>query len=107
MALDPHIAADVYRDALRDLAGDVAQFLNDTADPTDDAVARKAAALADAYRGAMTPFRQAILDSTSPEDAIARVSALYRDWSPTRVIVAVNEALELAAAAGAVRAKPA
>jgi len=106
-ALPTAVLAEAYRDALRDLVADVVEFIDAATDPTNDAVDRKAAALAEAYRGAMIPFRQAILESSSPEDAIARVSALYRGWSPTRVIQAVNEALELAAAAGAIRAKPA
>ena len=75
-------------------------------DPTDEIVALKSDALAAAYSGAMIPFRQAILDSTSPEDAARRVAEVYRDWSPQRVVETVNEALQIAAASGAVKAIP-
>lgn len=71
-----------------------------------DAIAEaKANILAAAYRGALAPFRQAILDSTSPDDAIARVRALYADWSPAKVARLVEEALQLAAAAGLTEVK--
>jgi phage gp29-like protein len=72
-----------------------------TPDPTDAIAERRAGALGAAYAGAMAPFRSAILASTSPEDAIQRVAALYLDWKPERVARLVEEALQITAAAGA------
>lgn len=83
----------------------IAELANAAVDPTADLVAKRGAALAEAYVGAMAPFREAIIQSTSAEDAIARVSALYGEWSPRRVTEMVDEALQLAAAQGAVEAK--
>lgn len=71
------------------------------ADPTDHAVARRAQALGEAYQGALAPMRQAILDSTSPEDALGRARAAFSGWRPHRVAALVEEGLQLAAAAGA------
>jgi phage gp29-like protein len=72
-----------------------------TADTTDAIAERRAGALGAAYSGAMAPFRAAILASTSPEDAIQRVAALFLDWKPERVARLVEEALQITAAAGA------
>lgn len=103
--VDPAELRQIVRTAAAELAAmaERLEFVN-SGDPTAPIVESHAQALAAAYSGAMTPFREAILASSSPEDAVARVSRIYRDWSPIRVIEAVNEALQLAAAAGAARA---
>lgn len=69
-------------------------------DPTDAIAARKADALAAAFRGSLAPVRAAILASTSPEDARRRLAALYMDWSPVKVAEVVQEAFELCAVEG-------
>ena len=70
-------------------------------DPTDAVVRARGAALAQAYRGAMAPFRQAVLASTSREDCLARLQVLYADWPVERLAAEMETALQLAAAAGA------
>ena len=69
-------------------------------DPTDPIVARKAEALAKVFRGSLAPVRAAVMDASSPEEALARVQAWYADWSPERAAAVVNEAMQIAAAAG-------
>jgi phage gp29-like protein len=67
--------------------------------PSDAITARKAAALAVAYRGAMAPVARIIEDSASPEEAQANLAAYFRDWKPDRVRAVCEEALQLCAAA--------
>ena len=67
--------------------------------PSDIIAQRKAAVLAAAYRGALAPVRQIILDSSSPEDAKARMKKFFSDWHPEKVVAVTEEALQLAAAA--------
>ena len=70
-------------------------------DPTDRLVRDHGAALATAYRGAMAPFRAALLASTSREDALTRLQTLYADWPAARLAEELERALQLAAAQGA------
>jgi phage gp29-like protein len=74
------------------------------ADPVDAALAPRVEALSAAYRGAMAPFRQAILASASRADCLHRLQALYPDWSPTRLTAEMETALQIAAASGAAKA---
>lgn len=71
-------------------------------DPAAKVASRKAPAIGKAYQGAMAPFRQAIMASKSPEEAIARVQMLYADWSPQHVARLVEEAFQIDAAHGTV-----
>jgi phage gp29-like protein len=73
-------------------------------DPVDGIVARRKEALVAAYKGAMAPFRQAILSSNSKEECLAKLHALYSDWSPERLASELDAALQICAAAGAARA---
>ncbi len=68
--------------------------------PSDAVAAAKAEALARAFRGTLAPVRDLILASTSPEDALAKVSAHFKDWPAERVADTVDEALQLCAVAG-------
>lgn len=70
-------------------------------DPIDEIVAQRIVTLATAYKGAMAPFRQAILESTSKADCLKRLEKLFPDWSPTRLNAELETALQLCAAAGA------
>lgn len=72
--------------------------------PSDGIAAAKARALAEAYRGALSPIRDLILKAQTPEAAYQAVAAHFRDWNPARVAAVVEEALQLAAAAGAAAA---
>lgn len=75
------------------------------AEPPSDAIAAaKAQALGQAYRGALSPIRALILQARSPEEAYHAVAAFFRDWSPEKVFTVTEEALQLAAAAGAAAA---
>jgi hypothetical protein len=58
--------------------------------------------LAAAYKGAMAPFRQAILSSESRESCLKRLHILYADWDPTRLAAELDHALQLCAATAAV-----
>ena len=79
-------------------------------DPTDPIVRARTAALTQAYRGSMAPFRQAVLLSNSREAALARLKALYTDWPAQRLAEELETTLQIAAAAGAAgessRSKP-
>ena len=70
-------------------------------DPAAEVAARKRAALGRAYEGAMAPFRDAIIASTSPEDAMRRLREIYSTWSPERLAAELEAALQLCAAHGA------
>jgi phage gp29-like protein len=72
--------------------------------PSDAIAAAKAAALAEAYRGALAPVRDLILQAATPEEAYDAVAAHFRDWRPEKIIALTEEALQLAAAAGAAAA---
>lgn len=67
--------------------------------PSDAIAARKEAALAEAYRGVMSPVREIILASNTPEEAEANIAKYFRDWKPARVRSVTEEALQLCAAA--------
>lgn len=93
--------------ASRDLHGRLVSF---SAGPrADDPPAKLARArreqLGKAYRGAMAPFRAAILESNSRAEAMAKLQTLYADWSPERLNAELDEALQLCAVAGAVQGK--
>jgi phage gp29-like protein len=68
---------------------------------TDVIAGKRKAALAATYRGAMAPFREAILNSATKEECLALLAKQYTDWTPTRLNNELNEALQIAAAAGA------
>lgn len=89
-------------DLARDL-GDLAELLN--ADPAGDPAAviaaRRRKALGEVYSGAMAPFREAIIQSTSPEDALRRLQDQYKTWSPSRLMAEIEAALQVCAAMGA------
>lgn len=70
-------------------------------DPTTEIARLREKALAQAYRGAMAPFRQAILSARSKEEALTNLAKLYPDWKPERLAAELNEAMQIAAAAGA------
>ena len=73
-------------------------------DPTERLVRDHGAALARAYRGALAPFRAAILSSTSREECLATLKTLYADWPAERLAEELDRALQLAAAEGAAAA---
>jgi hypothetical protein len=73
-----------------------------TLHPSDRIAMARAKAMGEAYRGAMAPFRQIILSSSSREECLAKLSAAYVDWSPERLANELESALQLCAAAGAV-----
>jgi phage gp29-like protein len=75
-------------------------------DPTDEIAAARAGALTQAYHGSLAPVRRIIAESSSPEEAIAAVRAWYVDWSDERAAQVVEEALQIAAAAGAQARNP-
>ena len=96
--------ADTWQSDLREGSGPVAMSataMPPPPDPTDRLVRGHGAALAQAYRGAMAPFRAAILSSTSREDCLATLKTLYADWPAERLAEELNRALQLAAAEGA------
>jgi phage gp29-like protein len=70
-------------------------------DAGEKLVRTHSADLARAYRGALAPFRQAILESTSREDCLERLKALYADWPGERLAAELDRALQIAAAEGA------
>lgn len=65
---------------------------------------RKAAALAQAFRGAMAPVRQLVEASNSREDLERLLAQHYADWPSARIAALVEEALQIVAAAGAAEA---
>ena len=69
-------------------------------DPSPERVA----AITAAYKGAMAPFRQIILESSSREECLMKLARAYADWKPERLVAQLEEAMQLAAAAGAARA---
>lgn len=68
--------------------------------------AGRAAALAQAFRGALAPVRRLVDLSTSPEDLRRRLQEHYADWGPGRIGALVEEALQISAAAGAAEGVP-
>ena len=79
----------------------LSRFTAPPADPTDRIAAAKSAALAEAFRGSLAPVRQLVLSSHSPEELERSLRLFYTDWKPARIQAVVEEALQLAAAAGA------
>lgn len=69
------------------------------ADPVDGVAARRAKVLGEAYRGVMAPFREIVLASASPEEALQKLTAAYADWKPERLVAELESALQLCAAA--------
>jgi hypothetical protein len=70
-------------------------------DPTDEVARRKAAALAQAFRGSLAPVRQIVLSSATPEEAQRKMALFFADWKPAQVNQVLEEALQICAAAGA------
>ena len=70
----------------------------------DKIVAERTELLARAYRGAMAPFRQIMLSSTSRAECERNLARAYADWKPERVSAELDAALQLCAAAGAKQA---
>lgn len=64
---------------------------------------RGAAPLAQAFRGSLSPVRQMVLDSTSPEDLQSRILKSYSDWPAGRVAEVIEQALVAFAANGVAR----
>lgn len=85
--------------------GGRAQAPRPKTDAVDLIAARRAKMLADVYRGSMAPFREAVLASSSKEDAMARLEKLYTDWKPEKLNQELEIALQICAAAGAAEAK--
>lgn len=56
--------------------------------------------LASGYKGSMAPFAQAIRESTSKEDCLARLSAAFGDWKPARLQKLLEMGLQEAAMKG-------
>jgi phage gp29-like protein len=73
--------------------------------PSDKIAMQRAKVLGEAYRGAMAPFRNIILSSSSREECLAKLSAAYTEWSDERLASELETALQLCAAAGAADAK--
>jgi len=71
----------------------------------DDVVAKHSTALAGAFRGSLAPVRQIILSSTSRADAEHKLRTFFADWNPDRIANIVEEAMQVCAARGAVKAK--
>jgi phage gp29-like protein len=74
-------------------------------DPAAVVAGKRAEVLGQAYRGAMAPFRQIILESKSREECLTRLARAYADWEPKRLVIEMEEALQLCAAAGAADVK--
>lgn len=86
-----------------------AAALRDPKAPADTALAiarRRSEALAEAFRGGLAPIRRIVEDSTSPQDLERRLREYYADWSPARIAVVAEQALQISAAAGAAEATP-
>jgi hypothetical protein len=62
----------------------------------------KSPKLAAAFRGARAPVLALLEASASEQDFLDKATAHYRDWNPARVASVVEEALQLAAAKGAI-----
>ena len=69
--------------------------------PLDPIISARVAALAAAYHGSMAPFRQAILSSESRESCLKRLTLLYADWDPARLVNEMDHALQLCSATAA------
>jgi phage gp29-like protein len=69
-------------------------------DPAEKIAAKRAEVLGKAYRGAMAPFRAAILASSGPDDAMKRLRSVYLDWPVERLAAEIESAFQLCAAAG-------
>lgn len=74
------------------------------ADEAIDLIAQAGAAdLSRAFRGALSPVRQMVLDSKSPEDLQRRILTSYTDWPAGRVAEIIESALIAYAANGCAR----
>ncbi len=105
--LEDHPEDHIETFASRDLKGRLVAFSagGRAEDPAAQIAAARRERLGKAYRGAMAPFREAILSSNSRSEAMQKIQALYADWSPARLNAELDEALQLCAAAGAVHGK--
>ena len=70
-----------------------------------DGAMDRVAQLAPALHSDLAAFRAAIEASTSPEDALERVTRLLRTWRPDASAREVEVGLQIAAAEGAVHGK--
>lgn len=104
--------AQIARDCVREQGAELEKLAhqvslaNELSDPAALIAKKRSAVLGQAYRGAMDPFRQAILESSSPQDAMDRVRKAYAHWSPERLNSELESALQPCAAHGAVDALP-
>lgn len=73
--------------------------------PSDAIAAKRAKALGTVYRGRYGPIPQIILESGSPEEALAKIQRYVADLKPGEAERLTEEALQIAAAAGASDAK--
>jgi phage gp29-like protein len=73
--------------------------------PVDEVVAKHSTALAQAFRGSLAPVRQIIMSSTSRADAEHKLRTFFADWNPDRIANILEEAMQVCAAKGAVKAK--
>lgn len=58
----------------------------------------RAKALGEVYRGAMAPFREIILSSSSREECLERLTKAYADWAPQRLAAELEDAMQICAA---------
>jgi phage gp29-like protein len=72
--------------------------------PVDDVVKAHSEALARAFKGSFAPVRQIILNSTSREDAEQKLKVFFADYDPARISGIVEQAMQVCAAKGAVKA---
>jgi phage gp29-like protein len=86
--------------------GETSNIKHQTSNELDKVVEKRVERLAAAYKGAMAPFREIILSSDSREDCLKKLKAAYADWKPDRLADELEVALQMCAAAGAVKAKP-
>ena len=70
-----------------------------------DGAMDRVAQLAPALQSDLAAFRDAVEASTSPEDAIERVTRLLKTWRPEASAREVEVGLQIAAAEGAVHGK--
>jgi hypothetical protein len=75
--------------------------------PSDAVAADHAKAVGDAMREAFSPALKIIEDSKTPAECETRLAAFFADWRPKQFVSALEKPLQIAAAKGAVEAKPA
>lgn len=75
--------------------------------PSDAVASEHAKAVGEAMREAFKPALKIIEDSRTPAECEARLAAFFADWRPKQFVSALEKPLQIAAAKGAVEAKPA